>query len=258
MTTSVAPDQALLLEQPLLKVCCSAAELCATADTAQQVPYENLRRTFRSSQKAIEREMTAIQTGAKKVDRNSSHADAELVENMLCRARGLKRKVRARLESRVVRLVIVREELLTSLVMFQLSELNSQSSTTLQATKARLDHLQELYSLPPGTTLLSPQYAAWSRTRLALQLIDYLLRRGYTKSAALLAEEEGVGQLVDLSFWNECTRIEQALASGSASEALAWCRDNQSTLKKMQVSPPVLHPLGYEALWVMFTLLFLD
>jgi macrophage erythroblast attacher len=117
----------------------------------------------------------------------------------------------------------------------QLSDINSQTSSTLQATRARLDHLQELYSLPPNTTLLSPQYAAWARTRLTLQLIDYLLRKGYSDSAALLAEEEGVARLVDLDFWSECTRIEGALRRGSASEALVWCRENQSALKKMKV-----------------------
>ena len=52
-----------------------------------------------------------------------------------------------------------------------------------------------------------------------------------------LARSEGYEDLVsaDIELFKECTRVEQSLREGRATEALAWCKENNSTLKKMKV-----------------------
>ena len=64
--------------------------------------YENYRKVFRTSQKAIEKEMGAVQNVANelaKKDTSSSDGDAEVraIDGMISRVEGLKRKVRVQL-----------------------------------------------------------------------------------------------------------------------------------------------------------------
>ena len=66
-----------------------------------QVPYENYRKVFRTSQKNIEKELGAVQNAANdlaKKDSSESDADATLkaIDSMIARVEGLKRKVRSR------------------------------------------------------------------------------------------------------------------------------------------------------------------
>lgn len=41
---------------------------------------------------------------------------------------------------------------------------------------------------------------------------------------------------VDIELFKDLQRIEDSLRAGSATEALQWCKDNSSTLKKGKVS----------------------
>lgn len=67
-------------------------------------------------------------------------------------------------------------------------------------------------------------------------MTEHLLRRGYLDSAAALAQAFSIEPLVDLHLFKECKRIEESLRSHRVHEALAWCREHQSTLKKAKVS----------------------
>lgn len=118
----------------------------------------------------------------------------------------------------------------------QLSDLNTNNATSLEAAKQRLDHLQTVHASP---SLSSPEYQAWAKTRLARQMTDHLLRRGYLDSAKALARAEHIEPLVDAHLFEDCARIEASLRKGRVAEALAWCKENQSTLKKMKVGAPL-------------------
>ena len=60
-----------------------------------QVPYENYRKVFRTSQKNIEREMGAVQNTANDLAKREPDPDATLkaIDGMISRVEGLKRKV---------------------------------------------------------------------------------------------------------------------------------------------------------------------
>lgn len=116
----------------------------------------------------------------------------------------------------------------------QLQECYTAQNTLITSSRARIAHLQQLDSL---ASFDSRAYSAWSHLRLQRHLVDYLLRRGYTDSAQTLAMEEHLEGLsdVDIELFKELQRIELALRSGSATEALQWCKDNASALKKGKV-----------------------
>ncbi len=105
---------------------------------------------------------------------------------------------------------------------------------------ARLAHLAELADMQSFDDV---KYEAWSRRRLDRLLVDYLLRRGYNASAAALADDKAMRDLVDIETFAQMSKIQASLRAGSVAEALAWCFDNKRELRKMDVSTLSLSPL---------------
>lgn len=115
----------------------------------------------------------------------------------------------------------------------KLAELSAQSAAATQVASARLDHLA---ALPDSSE--AADYPAWARKRLSHQLSDYFLRSTppLKRSAAVLAREEGIEELVDVELWEELAKAEKGLREGRLEEVLNWVGENRTTLKKMKVS----------------------
>ncbi|KAL6300388.1 CTLH/CRA C-terminal to lish motif domain-containing protein [Sparassis latifolia] len=176
-----------------------------------RVPYENYRKVFRTSQKNIEKELGAVQTIsadlAKRAKAGSNIPDDALktVEGMITRVENLGRK---------------------------LSDLQSSAGAPTQnVMRERLQHLAAVEDMQSGN---SPEFARWADTRLDRWLIDWALRNGKEKTARMLAEEKGIERLVDIDLFSDIRRIEEALGCRSCTEALAWCSENKSALRKLK------------------------
>ncbi|KAF7972879.1 hypothetical protein HWV62_16666 [Athelia sp. TMB] len=176
-----------------------------------RVPYENYRKVFRATQRALEKELQHVQAAAADLARRadspqSSSANLAAVEGMIAKVEGLKRK---------------------------LADLHeSAGKPTLAVLRARLTHLDLLPS--PGTTPDPAALDRWADTRLERWLVDWALRTGKPRTAAALARERGIGHLVDIELFTDVHRVERALAGESCVEALAWCAENKNALKKMK------------------------
>jgi macrophage erythroblast attacher len=92
--------------------------------------------------------------------------------------------------------------------------------------------LEDLYKIP---SLADVKYDEWSRVRLNRLLVDHMLRSGFSESAKQLAEEKGIGDLVDVNVFVQCQRIADSLRRGETRDALQWCGENKVALKKSQV-----------------------
>ena len=116
----------------------------------------------------------------------------------------------------------------------QLDKGYKQQKELSASCRSRTRHLNELNSLESFSTRA---YADWGHVRLQRQIVDTLLRRGYTQSALQLARLEDLGGLVDveIELFRELGDIEAALLRGSANEALQWCKDNAAVLRKTKV-----------------------
>ena len=199
----------LLIEQPTLKARRRARPTALTL----QVPYESLRRTLRTSQKHVERDLAAIQTTVADAAKSTAPITPEsalaTVDNLLGRMRGLKRK---------------------------LSDVALSNVATAQSMRDRLDYLATATSLASTD---APTYGEFARVRLARQIIDYLLRHDppLIETARQLAKAEGIESLAhaDIELFEELRRIERSLDEGRVAEALSWCRDNGTALKKLKV-----------------------
>jgi macrophage erythroblast attacher len=179
-----------------------------------RLPLELLKRNFKSTQRSIEpvnkHTTAAIQTSA-------SQSPAQTLASLdatLQKAQNLKRKLEA---------------------------LHAEEQVLHSQQKARITHLQTLHEIP---SLADVAYDRWSHVRLDRLLVDYLLRQGFTQSAKELAEENKLGDLVDVGVFEEAGRIEQALRRGEVKEALSWCAENKNALKKTNVGT-----VAYTNLW---------
>jgi macrophage erythroblast attacher len=169
------------------------------------MPYELSRRNFKNAQRVIEHSsvnMTSSLTSVTKAASKpaSSGATLESLDSMM---QSLKRK---------------------------LEGLHEEEMRIHKSAKARLQHLQDLYDV---NSLVDVKYDEWSRTRLSRLLVDYLLREGYSESAAHLAQSKEIADLVDVDAFVACHRIERSLREGmSTSPALDWCKEHSKELKK--------------------------
>lgn len=176
-----------------------------------RVPYENYRKVFRASQRNVEKELGAVQSSANdlakrsKARNNSTEESIKAVDSMITRVENLKRK---------------------------LSELQSSAGTpTLGVMRERLQHLAAVEDIP---SVNEPEFTRWADTRLDRWLVDWALRTGKEKTARMIAEDRGIERLVDIDLFSDVCRIEEGLKRQSCSEALAWCSENKSSLRKLK------------------------
>ncbi|KAL7771539.1 hypothetical protein CFE70_001486 [Pyrenophora teres f. teres 0-1] len=174
-----------------------------------RMPYELSRRNFKNAQRVIEHTTSALTTSLTATTKAASKPSTspsttlESVDSMLTRLQTLKRKLQV---------------------------LHEEEAKIHNSAKARLQHLQDLYDVQ---SLVDVKYDEWSRTRLSRLLVDYLLREGYTESAACLARSKGIEELVDVDAFVACQRIERSLREGmSTGLALEWCKEHGKELKK--------------------------
>lgn len=125
----------------------------------------------------------------------------------------------------------------------KLEKLHTEEEDLHEHTAKRIKHLQDLYDIP---SLVDVKYEQWSRTRLDRLMVDYLLRSGYSKTAASLADSKQISHLIDLDTFVTCHKIASSLARGETKEALAWINENKNSLKKLIQAPYKTTDLEYE------------
>ncbi|MCO5587076.1 hypothetical protein L7F22_041022 [Adiantum nelumboides] len=171
-----------------------------------KVPFEHLKKSMRTSHRLVEKEMNAVVSSvAEAAEKDMSKEEAvQHLTSLVSRLQGLKRK---------------------------LDESNRCEQTEVQRSKARLDHLESLQA--GGKEVQSK----WNDTRVNRILVDYMLRSSYYDTALKLAESSGIQQdLVDIDVFLDAKKVIQSLRNRDCSEALAWCAENKSKLKKSKVS----------------------
>ncbi|KAJ9612267.1 GID complex subunit containing RING finger motif [Cladophialophora chaetospira] len=209
-----------------------AAELTATKLNADshilldqpllRLPHELVKRNFRNTQRYVERErdyiLPPLKDTANAALSSSQTPDQTLasLDAMISRMQNFKRK---------------------------LEKLHTEEEALHDHSAKRIKHLQDLYEIP---SLVDVKYEQWSRTRLDRLMVDYLLRSGYSKTAATLAESKQISHLIDLDTFVTCHKIASSLTKGDTKEALAWINENRAQLRKMVQLPYKTTDLEFE------------
>ncbi|KAJ7640861.1 CTLH/CRA C-terminal to lish motif domain-containing protein [Mycena polygramma] len=194
MANKLNIDGILLFEQPFVRV-----------------PYENYRKVFRTTQRPVDRDLKSVLSTANDLANTaavgglSSEAAVQSIDAMINTVENLKRK---------------------------LAEIHDTSGKPTQdVIRERLQHLATVENIP---TASDPEFERWADTRLDRWLVDWALRNGKDKTAKMIAKEKHIETLVDIDLFSDIKRIEGALARHSCTEALAWCSENKTALRKMK------------------------
>ncbi|KAJ3394529.1 GID complex subunit containing RING finger motif [Lobulomyces angularis] len=186
----------LSLEQPLIKV-----------------PLEQFKRAIRNSQKYIEREML--------------HLNAQVLEFSKKKVPSLDDEESRKQQEKALDHLITRLEILKR----KLVETKQEEEMFCQRIKKRFIHLDELRQIQFAD---GEDFERWSKVKLDRLLVDFMLRKGLMETAKLTAEEMGIKDLVDVELFTASKKIEESILNRSCSEALSWCNENKSSLKKLQ------------------------
>ncbi|XP_024364676.1 protein MAEA homolog [Physcomitrium patens] len=167
-----------------------------------KVPFEHLKKAMRVNSRLVEKEVNAVYAGvADAIDKDMSKEETlHRLSALASRLQGLKRK---------------------------LDESNKGELVEVQRCRARLDHLSVLQGQNGKENELE-----WNNTRVQRILVDYMLRNSYYDTALQLANLNNIQELVDADIFLEARKVIEALRNRDCTEALAWCSENKSKLKK--------------------------
>lgn len=125
-----------------------------------------MRQNFKTSQRYLERDLTFLNNAASEALESCNNGKASPDDSLMqldviiSRLQGLKRKMVA---------------------------LQTEEDVLMRKSKARIAHLQALYSI---NSLDDQDYKKWNRIRMNRLLADNILRNGYTETAKALIEAD--------------------------------------------------------------------
>lgn len=221
-----------------------------------RVPCESMRKTFKSTQRHLERNIDVLKTtsqslviktnnGGSAMNRmplpstTSSSAsmtpfgeDEEIVNKMeldvavaaeAAAGHSESAEVLGQIDTMIGRVKGLKRKI---------SSLREEHESSVGKAKARIDFLSKLYE-EDVTDVESEQYKHWTKTRLDMLLIDYCMRNGQPQTATQLAKVQGIEKLVDIEELQQCIEIEQSLrVEHSTARCQQWCQENRQFLKK--------------------------
>ncbi|PRP76638.1 hypothetical protein PROFUN_04021 [Planoprotostelium fungivorum] len=174
-----------------------------------RAPYESLNRSFRRSQKNIEKEIAQV---VKEVnDMSKAILTRDQANNRLDKLTGKLNNLKRKLEENK------REEI-----------------QHIERCKKRMQHLAEYSGADLREVAQDDTKRRWHKIRLDRMMVDYLMKQGHYQTAIQLAKESNIEELVDLDIFLSAKRVVDRLKEGDCKEGLKWCNDNRSKLKKIQ------------------------
>jgi len=170
-----------------------------------KAPHEGLSKVFRQTHKIVEKEISHVggiisELCSKQIsDTNETYSS---LDKLVVKLQGLKRKV---------------------------EESKREEEVHVQHFKARLNYIKALYN-----TNTPDHKSKWNISRVDRVMVDYMLREGLYDSAAALAQETEITDLVDIEIFISSRKVIEGLINHDCTEALQWCADNRSKLKKIK------------------------
>eukprot|EP00027_Filamoeba_sp_ATCC50430_P008698 CAMPEP_0168546516 /NCGR_PEP_ID=MMETSP0413-20121227/3541_1 /TAXON_ID=136452 /ORGANISM="Filamoeba nolandi, Strain NC-AS-23-1" /LENGTH=407 /DNA_ID=CAMNT_0008576701 /DNA_START=101 /DNA_END=1324 /DNA_ORIENTATION=- len=114
----------------------------------------------------------------------------------------------------------------------KVEEAMKEEEALIQRSKSRLDHLATIAEADLKDVTGDVQRRYYT-VRLYRCIVDYLLRNGYYKTAIELAKDTNITELVDIEIFLNSKKVVESLQNHDCKEALKWCNDNRSKLKKI-------------------------
>lgn len=166
-----------------------------------KAPCEGMNKDFRQAHKALEKDINQVVGSIADMNKLTT-IDKDMaiahIDKLVGKLQGLKRKV---------------------------TEAQLSSSEHITAFKGRVDHFK--------AALAKGDVNGYNQTRTDRVLVDYMLRAGYYDSAIRLATDTNITDLVDIDIFVSSKKVIEGLEKHDCQEALQWCAENRSKLKKI-------------------------
>lgn len=177
-----------------------------------RVPIESASRSFRLYYKELTRELAQATAQAEALDDIQQPGHRLDVEAAITKLADLAKRLRD----------------------LQQNAKNSavEQQTALQSCITRTRHLKALEEAKTIGDSVSPRHEdKLLHDRL---IADYLLSQGYLASAKVIEITKGVGHLVDHELFEECQAVLKDLHAHQTEQAITWCSQNGSRLRRLQ------------------------
>lgn len=234
-----------------------------------RVPFEQLKRQFKSSQKIIEKETHHLNIDLKQLTKSLSESNNQQeynenllkISNLINIAKNLKNNLLnlSKESKESINTIDKRFKYLKTIELIDSNSLNDLTFGELHMDFKRRkldDNLNEIddkinfninLNLNPtidnnlnsndNNKLKQNQFDSWNRSRLSRMIIDYLLRNGSIKSAKLLIDNENLSPFIDYEIMEKCLNIKDSLILQKSTKlCLKWCLDNKLFLKKISIT----------------------
>lgn len=173
-----------------------------------KVPTEQLKKANTARTRLLEKELKVLQQASSQIQAaqanlgTSAATMASKYTNLITHLQGFKKKLEAA---------------------------HQEEERVIKRLNTRLAHIEEFETIP---SLTSPEFERWSRCRLDRVILDYLLRSGHHTTANQLAREHNLMDMADFDLFAQDAKIEAEIKKGQCTQALQWCIENRTTLKK--------------------------
>lgn len=171
-----------------------------------KVPHEQVCRINKTSQAAVEEEMSALLGRLNALKNQGTVLSRELFANEIGNITGRLQTLKQRLK-----------------------ELVEEEQQLLSIAEARIHHLRDGMDCSDGVS-----WNRWSQTRLDRIIVDHLLRIGQYDVATHLAQMANIEKYVNLDIFKTSRIVEEALSRHDCSVALEWCSVNRVRLTKLK------------------------
>lgn len=173
-----------------------------------KVPYESLNKQYRNVQKSIDRDCSAVSQTV--VSAEKQIKSFELSRN----------EIVSSFTSVIDKLKLIKKRSV---------DLRNEEKDLLKLIKKRIDHLKDHESTNPIDN------KNFKKVRFDRVLIDYLLRSGFYNTSQMLASKSGIKDLTNIDIFLVEKDIIESLNNKETAKCFAWCNENKSKLKKINV-----------------------
>ena len=173
-----------------------------------KVPYETLNKQYRNVQKSIDRDCSTLSQTIILADKQTKAVNLSRTD------------VLSSFTNVVEKLRLVKKRSI---------DLRNEERDLLKLIKKRIDRLKEHES-----TNLAVQ-RSFKKARFDRVLIEYFLRAGFYSTAQMLADKSGIRDMTNIDIFLVEKEIVESLRSKETQKCFAWCNENKSKLKKINV-----------------------
>jgi macrophage erythroblast attacher len=174
-----------------------------------KVPHDQLKRLQRNEQRYWEKILSGHEKTAKKLCRDIQQPNG-------------KESVMKSLDSMAKQLTQLKRKL---------ESIQQEQQQVLDRTNVRLAHLERLCR---ADHFDSPDWEAWSTTKVNSMIADFLMREGWKETAEKLVKAANLESIVDASLFEQAQTVSISILDGDITDALKWCADNKNGLRKIK------------------------